>query len=77
MTNDFLMDMWTVYDHPIDIPDSYVARKHVVAVGGDYATAEIIKSESLEALRILLANRGLVSLARSPEDDPKIIETWI
>lgn len=71
------MYLWTIYDHPIDIPDSYVARKFVVAVGGHYATDDFIALDALDALRDLMERRGLTPIARSPEDDAKIIETWI
>jgi hypothetical protein len=71
------LQMWTVYDHPRDFPNSYVARCFDVDGSGPRATDNIMVSPSLDALRDMLAARGLTALCRSPEDDPKIVETWL
>ena len=70
--------IWTLYDHPSDYPDSYVARRF--EVGPDcrvVASAVVVVSESLTAVRESMAVRGLTPLARSRGDDPRIIESWI
>lgn len=64
---------WTVYDHPDDFPDCYVARRFE----GEEPTEEIIVSAELMPLRGLLAGKGLAPVRRSPEDDPVIVETWL
>ena len=70
--------MWTVYDHPIDYPDKFVARRFDVDKGGPKPSASIIIMDDLEKLREVLAyEMHLVCLSRSPEDDPKIVETWL
>lgn len=70
--------MWTVYDHPSDYPDKYVARLFLVGRGGTEATASIIIAPSLEVLRkTLLVDMGLHRLDRSPGDDANIVETWL
>lgn len=65
--------LWTIYDKPTDYPGLYVARKFTLAG----PTATTMTSEDLDALRNALARMGLARIARSPEDDPVIIETWI
>lgn len=65
--------LWTVYDKPKDFPGLYVARKFTLAG----PTPSVMSSEDLDALRDALARMGLTPMARSPEDDPVIIESWI
>jgi hypothetical protein len=69
--------IWTVYDHPRDYPDTYVACLHVVEAGGSRPTDEIIRSTDLEALRAEMLRRGLFCSPRQPGDDVKIIESWL
>jgi hypothetical protein len=66
--------MWVVYDKPTDYPTKFVARRFE----GEKPTASIIITSDLETLRSILAfEMRLVCLMRSPEDDPKIVETWL
>jgi len=68
--------MWTVYDHPIDYPDKFVARRFDVDAGGP--SASVIVMDDLDDLRDILAyDMQLTCLARSPEDEPQIVETWL
>jgi hypothetical protein len=69
--------MWTVYDHPADFPNAYVARKFMVGHKSEGATNEVIMSDSLNELRAVFEAQGLVCLMRDPRDDPVIIETWL
>jgi len=72
--------MWVVYDHPLDFPDSFVARKHIVVLGTDamlIVTEEIELAPTLREIRKLLEPLGLVCLPRYENDDPKIIEVWL
>jgi len=70
--------MWTVYDHPTDYPDKYVARRFDVARDGARPTESIIIMDNLDRLRDMLAfEMHLTCLPRSPHDDPKIVETWL
>jgi len=71
------LDIWTVYDHPSDMPDKFVARRFVVDATGPRATKDVLASPDLAALREGLEMLGLTPLARSPEDDPKIVESWL
>lgn len=67
-----MLELWTVYDSPIDLPGRFVARKWVL----DQPTNELVQDKTLDGLRAKLP-RGLTRLERSPQDDPKILETWI
>lgn len=70
--------MWTVYDHPSDYPDKFVARLFEVDAAGPRPSASIIVCDDLARLRDMLAfELHLVCLMRNPEDDAKIVETWL
>ena len=69
--------MWTVYDHPNDYPHCYVARRYEIDSKGARPTVDIMISPNIDALRTALSARGLIPIARNPEDDPKIVETWL
>lgn len=70
------LEMWTVYDHPADFPDAFVARKWVVRAGGPIATPEVVMGVTLEEVRERLPE-GLYPLNRNEGDDPTIVETWL
>jgi len=63
---------WTIYKHPSDYPDEFVARKFIL----DKPTSEIKTSDTIETLRLLLP-MGLTRIERSDDDDPVIVETWM
>ncbi len=65
-------ELWTVYDSPIDLPGRFVARKWLL----DQPTSELLQDKTLDGLRGKLP-QGLTRLPRAPQDDPKIVETWI
>jgi hypothetical protein len=69
--------MWTVYDHPRDNPQHYVARLFYVGKQGSIATAISFASTNLDELRARLEDLGLIRLHRDPKDDPVIMETWL
>ena len=71
------LHMWTIYDHPTDYPEYYVARRSVIAAGHTDAEPHAYLSKSLEGLRDMMVRMGLVCLARHPQDDPVIVETWL
>lgn len=69
-----MLTIWVVYDHPLDYPDKFVARAWI----GEEPTASIMIADDIEKLRdVLQLEMGLVKLMPSPEDDPKILETWL
>jgi hypothetical protein len=67
------LSIWTVYDHPSDFPDRFVARRFVL----DQPTEDYLYSEDIGSLRAVLMARGLTKLHRHPSDDPVIMETWL
>ena len=71
------LSMWTIYDHPKDYPDTYVARRWEVGPTGAMATRVLMTSEDLGWLREQMEDMGLTCLARVDGDDSKIVETWL
>jgi len=65
--------MWTIYDHPSDWPNFYVARKWI----GEEPMNVVLLDADLDRLRETLARKGLVKLMRNEGDDPVILETWL
>jgi hypothetical protein len=75
MTDDALA-LWTVYDHPSDFPDRFIARLWLVSRTGTVMTEETVSAATLEELRDRLPS-GLCRLDRDPSDDPVVVETWL
>jgi hypothetical protein len=75
MTRDPLI-IWTVYDHPRDYPDSFVARRSEVTGGVVRLTTDMFVADTLGELRALLPP-GLHCLPRYPDDQPHIVEVWL
>jgi hypothetical protein len=67
-----MLELWTIYDSPIDHPGSFVARKWVL----DKPTSELFQDKTLDGLRAKLP-AGLHCMPRSPGDEPHIVETWM
>lgn len=75
---DSILRMWTIYDHPPDYPDKFVARMFEVNANGLRPTGSIIIGSDLEKLRnVLQFEMHLVKLMRNSEDNSKIVETWL
>jgi len=66
------LTIWTVYDHPSDFPDYFVARKFDMNI----PTQDYIADKSLTIIRDWLQGQGLTFLPRQEDDDPNIIEIW-
>jgi len=72
------MTIWTLYDHPLDFPDKYVARRYVVTKEGPITRTEDLKfADTLEELRDEMRDLHLFPVERFPDDDPKIVEVWL
>lgn len=71
------LSMWTVYDHPRDMPDFFIARRWAIRAMKTMPTKDVIRDTDLEAVRDRLRTMGLHQLARNAADDLVIIETWI
>jgi hypothetical protein len=69
---------WTIYDHPKDYPDHFVARKWSIGTkpGEPEATDEVIVRPTLDEVRALLPP-ALYCVARNEGDDPVVVETWL
>ena len=70
------LNIWTVYDHPRDQPDVFVARRF--EIGHEHAgpTGDVLTAPTLEELREKLP-AGLVCITRQDGDDPAIVESWL
>jgi hypothetical protein len=70
--------IWTVYRHPSDYPDKFVARRFDIDGDGARPTASIITAPNLETLRDILEFELLLTrLDRHPVDEPQIVECWL
>lgn len=68
--------VWTIYDHPKDYNDSFVARKFL----NDKATTDILVAPTLEELRKVIqkvTTYKLIRIKRNKLDDPFFVESWI
>ena len=67
--------MWVIYEYPRDYPDKFVVRTWY----GEFPTNEMSTHNTLnEARFLIMADLGGCSpLARSPNDDPCIVEVWL
>lgn len=77
MTGRDALRVWTIYDHPRDFPDYFVAREWLINRGESFPSGNVAASNSLDALRAMMMKTGLVCLGREPGDDALIIETWV
>lgn len=74
-----LLALFTIYKHPIDYPQAFVARRFLV--GGD-PPQSVVDAEpyavalTLEAVRAALPP-GLYRMGRAEADEPQIVETWV
>lgn len=73
------LSMWTVYERPHDYPEGFVVRRWIVGPSGQLLSGDAWFGETLDAVRGFLAQHypGMIRLARSPGDEPQIVETWI
>lgn len=74
-----LLSLWTIYDHPTDVPEPFgfaVREWHVTTDNGAVADSRVQFALTLEKARELIPP-GLYCLPRDPDDDPKIVETWL
>jgi len=70
------LSIWTVYDHPLDRPDDFVARRFEILRMHVTATNDVLTAPTLEQLRDKLPP-GLTLLPREALDDAKIVESWV
>lgn len=71
------LPMWTIYDHPSDYPNNFVARQIMVYRDGSQTTTQIMICPHLYILREEMVVRGLTCIGRQSQDDPVIVEVWL
>lgn len=69
--------MWVVFDHPLDFPNTFVAKELEITAKGHMPTGGLMVCPQLEPIWDQLEKRGLIRMSRHPSDDSKIIETWV
>jgi hypothetical protein len=70
------LEIWTIYDHPLDYPNGFVARKFLL----DQPTDEAVYAPTLdEAQKVIkqLSPIQLTRIERLPQDHPNIVEAWL
>jgi hypothetical protein len=70
------LTVWVIYNSPRDHPGKWVLRAQDANRDGVRPHDDCYVCESLEQARAYLP-WGVVKLARHPEDDPVIYETWV
>jgi hypothetical protein len=68
-----MLSMWTIYDHPSDYPDVFIARRFEY----DQPTSDLVITKDLASIRHAFRRAGLTCFMRADEDDPCIMETWL
>lgn len=73
------MIAWTIYDHPRDFPDKFVARQFYIFGGVVRPSDRAFFADSLEELRARIhwLYPDLMPFQRNEHDEPQIVETWI
>lgn len=67
---------WTIYDHPHDRPDCFVARRWFALDGEVLQTSDVFAASTLDEVRAMMPP-GFVRFPRHGLDDPSIIEVWL
>ena len=77
--SDVVLRMYTVYRDPADLPGvPFAVREFLIVAGAEPRPGAIIgMAPSLEAVRMSIPPHADACLARSPGDDPAIVETWV
>ena len=68
--------IWTIYDHPADYPEWFVARPLIIRPKTAGPVPMHLIAKDLDTLRTLLPD-GLTRLGRQTDDDPVILEVWV
>lgn len=68
--------IWTIYDHPTDYPEWFVAKPHIIRPKTSGPMPMHLMATTLDTLRLMLPD-GLTRLGRQLNDDPFIIEVWV
>ena len=75
-----VLNMWTIYDHPTDFPEWFVARKFEITAQGPVTGDSVIWGKTLTEVREMIhwvdPNAG-ARLLRYQNDRPSVVETWL
>lgn len=72
-----MLEMYVIYDHPLDYPNHWVTRRWEVYRNADPEPTEAFTLHAtLEAARSAVPP-GKHRIQAMSEDDPTIIETWV
>lgn len=77
---DNLLEMFTIYERPLDYPTEYVCRRQRCGPNVVYTDQDLfVRAPTLEACRQLLHRKraGLARIPRHPGDEPQIVEVWL
>lgn len=74
--------MWTVYDHPSDFPDCFVARKWIASSGMSepIRTDSVLTADNLKMLKVKIQHEMpyvIDFIPRQPDDDPVIVGCYL
>ncbi len=72
-----ILRIWTIYDHPIDYHDCFIAREWDVSLPVPKPTGNIKFGDDLATIREDFKAAGRYCLGRNTVDDPVIVESWI
>lgn len=67
---------YTIYERPLDFPEKFVVRGFTIRADSAEPDARVQVADTLEEARALIPY-GCVCLARDPDDEPQIVETWL
>jgi hypothetical protein len=72
------LPLYFVYDHPKDFPNDFVVRRWMLVKGELIPDKEIMmKTSNYADIKTEMMYMGLTKMARQPDDEPCIKETWI
>lgn len=79
MSGEALMSTWTVYDHPVDYPEHFVARRFRIVPGNlePEVTSDFYLAKDIEQMNQHFERLGLAFLPRFAADEPKIMGVWM
>jgi hypothetical protein len=77
------LSIWTIYRCPTDWPQGFIVRKHEAGKNGKSSPTNVTietassRAAALHMLQHILSSAGLVCMTRDPNDDEKIVESWM
>jgi hypothetical protein len=67
-----VLNIWTVFDRPLDYPHGFIARRFEL----DQPTQDAFEGD-IDAIREAFERCGLYCLKRNDVDHPSVVETWL